>query len=174
MKKLRLLVTKDCPKNCTGCCNKDWNLDELPIVEHFNYDEIILTGGEPFSVNAFRKTVDLLYFLKNIMPDDNRKVYVYTTDAWAVYDCLEIADGFTLTLHDQEDVDSFFIAANDALEQLLEQMPSVKCSLRLHIFKGITLPDDINLSHWQVKSDIEWIENCPLPVDEEFRRLKNI
>lgn len=173
MKKLRLLVTKDCPKSCAGCCNKDWDLDELPIVEHFNYDEIILTGGEPFSANAFRKTVGLIYFLKDIMPDDNRKVYVYTTDAWSVYDCLEIADGFTLTLHDQEDVDSF-IAANDAIIDLLSTFSVVKCSLRLHIFKGIKLPEDIDLSAWQVKSDIEWIKNCPLPVDEEFRRLKNI
>lgn len=173
MKKLRLLVTKSCPKNCAGCCNKDWDLDALPIVEHFNYDEIILTGGEPFHEAAYRKTIGIIYFLKEVMPDDNRKVYVYTTDSWSVYDCLEIVDGFTLTLHDQEDVYNF-VAVNDVIKDHLDHNPLIKCSLRLHIFKGVKLPDDIDLSHWQVKSDIEWIENCPLPVDEEFRKIKNI
>jgi len=173
MKKLRLLVTKYCPKNCAGCCNKDWDLDNLPIVEHYDYDEVILTGGEPFSDKAIAKTSALLQYLKHIIPDINRKLYVYTTDAWSVYDYVEEFDGMTLTLHGQEDVDSF-IAANDALEQLLEAIPSVKCSLRLHIFKGIVIPEDINLAHWEVKDNIEWIENCPLPVDEEFRRLKTI
>lgn len=173
MKKLRLLVTKNCPKNCAGCCNKDWDLGSLPVVEHFNYDEIILTGGEPFHPSAYKKTVGTIYFLKEVMPNDNRKVYIYTTDAWSIYDCLELVDGFTLTLHEQKDVYNF-VAANDAIKDYLEEHPLFKCSLRLHIFKGIVLPEDIDLTNWKVKDNIEWIKNCPLPEDEEFRRLPNI
>lgn len=170
MKKLRLLITKDCPKNCEECCNKEWDLDSLPIVEHYNYDEIILTGGEPFFREAHNKTWALVQYLKYIIPNSDRKLYVYTTDAWAVYDYLEEFDGMTLTLHEQKDVNNF-IAANDAINQLLEKMPSAKRSLRLHIFKGIVLPKDIDLSNWKVKDNIEWIKNCPLLIDEEFKRL---
>ena len=47
MKKLRLLFTQICNRRCEGCCNKDWELDKLEQVSHFNYDEILLTGGEP-------------------------------------------------------------------------------------------------------------------------------
>ena len=41
MKKLRLLVTKNCDRSCPGCCNKDWNLDKLPNATHLNYDEMV-------------------------------------------------------------------------------------------------------------------------------------
>ena len=48
MRKLRLLFTKDCNRNCPGCCNKDWDLDSLPVCTDFTpYDLVMITGGEP-------------------------------------------------------------------------------------------------------------------------------
>jgi molybdenum cofactor biosynthesis enzyme MoaA len=44
MKKLRLLVTSECNRSCSGCCNKEWDLDKLPVCESYkDYDEIYLT-----------------------------------------------------------------------------------------------------------------------------------
>lgn len=48
MKKLRLLLFKECHRGCEGCCNKDWDLKSLLKADNFlPYDEILLTGGEP-------------------------------------------------------------------------------------------------------------------------------
>ena len=47
-KTLRLLLFEDCNRNCKKCCNKQWDLKLLPEVGSFkDWDEIILTGGEP-------------------------------------------------------------------------------------------------------------------------------
>jgi len=48
MKKLRFLLWEDCNKQCSGCCNKQFDLDNLLKVsstEFQSYDEIELTGG---------------------------------------------------------------------------------------------------------------------------------
>ena len=45
---LRLIITEECNRSCVGCCNNDFNLKNLPIVNMFkNYDKVIITGGEP-------------------------------------------------------------------------------------------------------------------------------
>lgn len=48
-------------------------------------------------------------------------------------------------------------------------------SLRLNLFPDMKalLPKDIDLSLWQVK-DMEWVENCPVPEGEDFRRIANL
>lgn len=42
MEKLRLLVTTKCPNKCPMCCNNSWDFSKLPVVEHFNYKEIMI------------------------------------------------------------------------------------------------------------------------------------
>lgn len=178
MKKLRLLVTKHCPKNCAGCCNKDWDLDNLPVVEHFNYDEIMLTGGEPLSDDNIDYTLGVINGLHYLHYNPNRKIYIYTADSYGLKVAFYIADGFTLTLHDKEDLKEFrWLVDYIASENLIETYTHLKGhppSLRLNVFKGIEIPDYWQLSDWVVRDNMEWIPNCPLPEDEEFRRLPNI
>ena len=46
--KLRLLLFEECGRNCPGCCNRDWDLQALPVCQDFTpYQIIMLTGGEP-------------------------------------------------------------------------------------------------------------------------------
>lgn len=163
MKKLRLLITKECNRNCPGCCNKDWNLDELPICTSFEgYDEVLLTGGEPYlvGINPF---ISLIHKIRS--ENNTCKIFVYSAHS-RIIDVLDYIDGLTFTLHDQKDVPLF-----DLLNLALYESDKEK-SLRLNIFKGIKLPDDIDLSFWKVKKDMEWIKNCPLPKDEVFMRLQ--
>ena len=41
-KKLRLVVTEDCPRNCAGCCMKQWTEKIEDFNGHFDlYSEII-------------------------------------------------------------------------------------------------------------------------------------
>lgn len=45
-------------------------------------------------------------------------------------------------------------------------------SMRLNLFPDIkkALPDNINLSKWQIK-EIEWIKDCPVPKGEDVSEL---
>jgi len=170
MKKiLRLLVTKDCPRSCDGCCNKDWDLENLPVVkcfDDFDCDEILITGGEPLTDENVDKTIAIIEGINVLFPKKGRKVYVYTANpGWPKI--LHYCDGITLTLHNQRDVPSF-IRWKHTLETYYEK------SLRLNIFKGVTLPKDIILVKWEVKRDVEWIKDCPLPEDEVFMKMPNV
>ena len=52
MKKARLIITFDCPRKCSYCCNTYKKIMEHArftdgLEELTNYDEIMITGGEP-------------------------------------------------------------------------------------------------------------------------------
>ena len=178
MKKLRLLVTKKCQRNCVGCCNKDWDLDALPIADHFNYDEILITGGEPLSDDNIDRTLKVIDGIDLLHYNKDRKKYIYTADSFGVHSAFFIADGFTLTIHNKNDLREFrwlvdAIAEEDLIKQFIK-LKGYSPSLRLNVFKGITIPEYWNLEDWTVKDNLEWIKECPLPTDEVFMRLSNI
>lgn len=162
--KLRLLVTKNCNRNCTGCCNKDWDLDGLPEVDlqYTRYDEIILTGGEPLlNVDRLKTLCEKIHVIQPRVP-----IFVYTAcvDIQKISDILGVCDGMTLTLHTPLDGELFFNNSYNRFKNIFNK------SLRLHVFKGIQVPKEVYSSRWKVKENIVWIKNCPLPVDEVFRK----
>ena len=178
-RKLRLLVTTDCPNHCPMCCNNQFNFDKLERVKHFDYDEVMITGGEPLLfpekvaelAKAIKVTNEVLY------PDENTpKVYIYTSVAsyLPLKHILPIVDGIVLTPHSLEDVRKF-LNLNRLLGLYFKVNKNVRPSLRLNLFKNIKdmLPKDIDLSLWKVK-DMEWIKDCPVPKGEDFRRLPNL
>lgn len=167
MKKLRLLLFDECHRSCVGCCNKDWDLELLPICYDYTpYDEILLTGGEPLLYPIIVE--ELVRYLRKVSP--NAKIYLYTAyieNTDMVMNIINIIDGICITLHEQKDVEPFKI--------LVEDMSSSSFfgkSLRLNVFRGVHMGgDDINTAGWKVKDNIEWIKDCPLPEDEVFMRL---
>lgn len=167
MKKLRLLVTESCNRSCAGCCNKQWDLKKLPIAKDFDgYDMIMVTGGEPLQPSKLAGTLDLLKRMSNLPA----AVYVYTACAENVIPVLGWTDGVTLTLHEQADV-AEFLKLNSFL---LGRLAYRGLSLRLNVFNEVALPAGLDLSLWKVKLGIRWIEDCPLPADEEFARLEDL
>lgn len=40
-KKLRLLLTTRCPNKCPMCCNNSWDFSRLPVVERWDYEQIV-------------------------------------------------------------------------------------------------------------------------------------
>ena len=163
MKELRLLLFKDCNRKCRGCCNKDWDLDNLPKCKSFkNYKTIMLTGGEPMlNPELVIKTI------KKIRKQNKKaKIYMYTAkiNVWEIMELYYLLDGITLTLHNQADVKHFI------LFNRLIAFPDFK-SLRLNIFKGVKLPKNIDLFGWDIKKNIKWIKKCPLPKHEVFMKL---
>ena len=160
-KTLRLLLFEDCNRNCEGCCNKQWDLSKLPVVNDFTlYDTIMLTGGEPMLRPKY--VVDIVDLIRIENPDAKIILYTAKTDnPWALLDILDMIDGLTITLHNQDDVLPWIYF--DAIAR------TVGKSLRLNVFNSIVVPD--NIEDWQIKDNIEWIEDCPLPDDEVFMRL---
>lgn len=175
-RKLRLLVTTDCPNHCPLCCNNSWDFDKLPVVKDFDYDEIMITGGEPLLFPD--KIIEFVLSIKSLKSilyqrDDTSKIYVYTAviSYPVIKKILSVVDGIVLTPHNKEDIDKF-IRLNNDLKMFLTYSPEYHYSLRLNLFKNIKdlLPRDIDLSIWKVK-DIEWIKDCPVPKGEDFKRL---
>jgi organic radical activating enzyme len=169
--KLRLLFTKICNRNCPGCCNKDWDLDALKKVSLFDYDEILITGGEPLLFPE-----KLIGYVEAIRVVSKAKIYVYTAmtihnnSFKSLYEVMKVVDGITLTLHEQQDVTNlapvlYSIKHDSTVNKVFKDK-----SLRLNVFLGLDLKG-LDLSDWKVKEGMVWVENCPLPTNEVFRKI---
>lgn len=173
-KKLRLLITKECPNKCSKCCNIGRDFTHLPVVDRWDYEEIMLTGGEPLlyplSVISICTGIRIIHKAMGI----NCKIFVYTAiaDIEPFLTVLELVDGIVYTPHRKEDIEDFI-----KLNHKLLQDPSVTedKSMRLNLFADMKalIPDGTDLSKWQVK-DMEWIDNCPVPDGEDFRRVTHL
>ena len=162
--KLRLLMNADCNRSCKGCCNKDWDLQSLPVCKSFrDYSEIILTGGEPMlHPDAVVEQV------KVIRNQTSAPIYMYTAfreSAKKLMDVLSCLDGITVTLHTRKDTAPF--------EDLVKRIDATGLrfkSLRVNVFKGVStgLAD---LTHWSVQPNMIWVKDCPLPKDEVFMKV---
>lgn len=161
-KKLRLLLWEKCNRTCPGCCNKDWDLTNLQVVtdqELQESNEIMLTGGEPMLY-----TTTLHVAIRHIRKMSDALIYVYTADVSNYKEALTViaaVDGICVTLHNQADVAPFLLFAEKS--SCLRQR-----SKRVNVFKGVELPSVP--PNWICKNDMEWIQNCPLPDGEIFRR----
>ena len=172
--KLRLLVTTQCPNKCPLCCNNSWDFSTLPIVERWNYDQIMLTGGEPllFTLNVCEliKSLRMITEAQGLSP----KIFIYTSvaDRRRFFDILRVVDGVVLTPHSMHDVEEF-LETNYLLTQIKEL--SKGKSLRLNLFDNVKnmIPSNTDLSIWQVKN-MEWIKDCPVPKGEDFRRIAKL
>jgi organic radical activating enzyme len=171
--KLRLLFTKDCIRNCEGCCNKQWDLDKLPVFDINSddtsmYSEILITGGEPllYPERLYKLLFNL--YRKNF----NGEVYIYTawTKLWSLdqLDIIKFVDGFTITIHDQQAADEF-VETEKQIRLMSNDYKGM--SMRLNVFEGCTLSSYIP-EEYKIKENMKWnTENCPLPQDEVFMRI---
>lgn len=175
-KKLRLLVTTNCPNKCPMCCNNQFDFNKLPIVDRWNYDEIMITGGEPLlytdSLIGLLLSIDDITKVMGITP----KLFVYTSvcDYENILNIIPHINGVVITPHKNSDIEDF-IQLNKFLCNRKDYFYVEDTSFRLNLFSDIKalLPKDIDLSLWKVK-DMAWIENCPVPEGEDFRRIANL
>lgn len=169
MRKLRLLVTRDCNRACPLCCNNQFDIEEIPThgEDYSGYDEIILTGGEPlFFPNDLYRAIDEIRRSNKTAP-----IYVYT--AWRrganIVELLRWVDGITLTLHNMEDLRQFKIT-----DYLIHTAKAAEGkSLRLNI----TSPEVMAMPYspllpWASKF-VAWVKDCPVPSDEVFFRWRD-
>lgn len=177
-RKLRLLVTTECPDKCPMCCNDPWDFSSLPVVDRWNHEEIMITGGEPLihtdKVAGSIRSVRVISEVYTFIP----KVYAHTsTAAWnRVRTISAYADGIVLTPHSLTDVGRF-VEPDSMMQEVKETGsdfikgkspgPDPFADMRL------LLPEYIGLSLWNVK-EMEWVKDCPVPQGEDFRRIKEL
>jgi len=138
------------------------DLKNLPVCTDFRpWDLVILTGGEPMIVSEIvRGTIN------HIRHSNPCPIILYTAkvdNIQAMLATLFFIDGLTVTLHEQRDLIPL-LNLNNVLPR------GIKKTLRLNVFKGINVPEDL-LGKWIIKDNIEWIKNCPMPSGETFMRL---
>lgn len=163
MSKLRLLLWRDCVRSCKHCPNAlledppqlDWNEIE-------GYDEIILTGGEPL---MYPGALNIVLREINAMRKDTSHLFLYTampSPADALIEAASQVSGVTLTVYNSKRMRDAWVAMarmRDAGLQLTN---------RLITFKDVNLPDWVEGWEHVVR---EYVKDCKLPDDEDFRRL---
>lgn len=166
MNKLRLLLTEDCNRNCEGCCNKDWDLAALPVEINFSgYEMVMLTGGEPMLHPM--SIVETVQIIREQNPAATIIMYTAKTDQYGLLlAVLTYIDGLTVTIHDKADWKPFlqfnkFISLHQRFRKLL----------RLNVFEQAGYAGFEFDRFWEVKKDIVWVKECPLPENEVFMKL---
>jgi hypothetical protein len=162
-KKLRLITTLTCGRKCEGCCNKQFDMDRLPVADNYSdYSMVILTGGEPMLFPS-----QLRCLVSDIKAQTDAPVVVYASKIVDLR-ILSLIDGLTFTCHTFSDWHTACTINN------IIRVHGIKLSLHLNIFteSGITDAHLLSFKDWIIKKDIEWIPGCPLPQDEVLMRLK--
>lgn len=175
-KKLRLLVTKECHNNCPKCCNKLYDLDSIPVIDRFDYDEVCITGGEPMlDLPKVVKIAEMFKTAATILGKEV-KVYLYTAritnGQLNLMMMCRVIDGICVTPHSEEDI-IYFKVLNTLMLETLNLVPSYyeNLSLRLNLFADVKEQlHGEDLSLWKIK-DMEWLDDCPVPEGEDFRRV---
>lgn len=179
-KKLRLLVTTKCHNDCPMCCNKQFDFDTLPIVDRWDYEEIMITGGEPLSsVKKTRYLVRLIESIKVIqqaqgLPISKFYVYTATHHTHLLQKIIESVDGIVYTPHNTAELTILFDITR--YWRVYRRSTIRDKSLRLNIFpeikeKLVSMSMESLIEYmWNIK-DIEWVENCPIPEGEDFRKI---
>lgn len=166
MKTLRLLLTENCNRNCEGCCNKQFDLVALPVETDFTqYDQVMLTGGEPMLHPML--VMETAKEIRRQNPTATIIMYTAKTDQAGLLDAvLNYVDGLTITIHEEADWEPLLrFNAGMTTDQRFRKL------LRLNVFRDAGYAGFPFDRFWQVKKDIEWIDDCPLPDDEVFKRI---
>lgn len=155
----RLLLFKNCNRNCELCCNKQFDLESLPICKSYTpYSEVILTGGEPL-INPSKVHEAITKVRKTY----GGKIYLYTAKTDNIKELSKIADridGLTVTLHEESDIENF---------ERFARSYKKKRSFKLCVFEDVPFRNPP--LGWNMKL-IKWLEDCPLPPNEVFMRYE--
>lgn len=160
----RVIVTYRCDRHCPGCCNtQPQDVKTIHLIEELkDYEEIVVTGGEPLLEPEL-----LIFFIKKLRKQNkNVKVFLYTA-------CLDVQqykkiagefDGITVTLH-AECNDNDILKLKDLSEWISED-GIMRLFIDQRVYNKYDL-SNIDLSEWNVIRKLEWKENCkPAPNED--------
>lgn len=193
-KRCRLLLTAKCPNSCPLCCNKQFNLEkDVPIISRWDYDEFILTGGEPLQFpNSVIEIIHNISAITDYM-GINSKFYLYTSicDVYVWNNVLPYLNGITYTVHTVSNAKDLmrlievlrnFSGGYDSIFSGLSNITYKSLWLNLFPESKDLIDTELALTHysWDDISNyfkikpIEWKENCPVPEGEDFVRINSL
>lgn len=162
---IHLLTTTLCLRNCEHCCNKQYDLNQVPYVseeELKNAEEILITGGEPImfsNPNAIAKELKTKYHNIN-------KVYLYANVFELTISLqsgvkLDNIDGLSVSIKNNYDYATF--------ELLLEQIKPYENlkSNRVYVFNDL-IPN--SLGNFEIV-ERKWQENFVPDQNSIFRKI---
>ena len=170
---MHLLITDKCDRDCKYCCNKQYDVNSIPIAskeEFESVDTVCLTGGEPFK---YGEPCAIAMWLKGKYPNI-KNVYVYTNAAplleWIEkndtnrFGCTGFLflDGLSVSIKTVDDLGAFQIFTVHPLIKLLK-------SNYLYVMNGLyplyTGNFKVIKREWQ--EEFKPADNCI------FRRIEN-
>lgn len=101
-KTARVIITSKCDRKCPGCCNSKLDYTSLAkviggITALKDYEEVVITGGEPM-INPAQ-----LYTVIKMLRKQNKRQKIYLYTACLTMDdhpvILKHLDGITVTVH---------------------------------------------------------------------------
>lgn len=166
---IHLMVTRFCCRDCRDCCNKQYDVNSIPVITEDEYryaHTILLTGGEPV---VFTNPSDIAKDIKKKYPNI-KNVYVYA-NASELVDFLsrkdrsiEGIDGFSVSIKSM--VDRYIF---DSYISLFPEFNALK-SNRLYVFNNLH-PLEADTSNFQV-IERKWQEKFVPAEDSVFRRYE--
>lgn len=171
--KARLIVSMNCSRDCSYCCNKHPNTQPIDIALEQYIKQILpiaesttVTGGEPCELTG----TNLYQITNQISCNTKKPVYLYTQKFNDKFkSVMSMIDGFTYTLHyplKEGDMDMYI--------ELQKYIKDKVMSKRLVINQDINDYILVDPSAWSNVKVIPFIQdgNCPLPQGEVLFRLK--
>jgi len=160
-----ILVTSLCDRDCPSCCNKQYDLNDVPYItddELKQIKHVYLTGGEPFvysnpceiarKLRLTYKNIDSVIVYSNV-----HELYNYLMTGGELY-CI---DGITMSIKCEKDKSAFEHVAENPDVLLLPKN-------RLYVFPSFEdteCPDSI------VKMNRQWQTVFTPAPNSIFRRL---
>jgi organic radical activating enzyme len=183
-KTARVIVTTRCNRACPGCVSATKTCSDaslIPTISYvFDYDTIILTGGEPML-----KPHSTIALAKQICNNSEARILLYSAlfdpefeELWEEIIVGPDFDGFQFTLHADATPDD--VSALRHLSQLLANNRlfghiSRRKSFRLSVDKSLYEQYDfsnIDFTGWNSVRKLVWLDDCPLPKDEKLFHLE--
>lgn len=108
---IHLVVTEQCDRDCKYCCNKEYDIGEIPHVTEQEMREakhLFLTGGEPFTYsnpcNLAKKYRRLYPNIEMIVVYANvAELYRYLVEGGKIHDI----DGINMSIKNKADYEAF-------------------------------------------------------------------
>lgn len=111
VKRIHLLVTDLCSRNCPNCCNKCYSLNDIPVVtdeELSKAEWLFLTGGEPFE---FTNPSAIALHYKSKYPNIKYVIVYGNAENFFKYLCykgeLDGIDGVSLSIKNEFDLEAW-------------------------------------------------------------------
>lgn len=171
---MHLLITDKCDRDCKWCCNKQYDVNDIPVAtkeEYESVDTVCLTGGEPFK---YGEPFVVASWLKSKYPNI-KNVYVYTNAA-PLFEWLEKnkptalgyigfswLDGLSVSIKNMDDVLAF---KSLVVYPLIKQLKSNY----LYVMDGLY---PLYTGNFRVIKR-EWQEEFKPAKNTIFRRLEDI